>query len=257
MLRIDELKSELGSHFPLREIEVVVGDRMYRLTTAEDIELLISRITDDEFRKDERLPYWAELWHSAVALAGYLMETPSRFAEKHILEIGCGMALPGVVAASIGARVVCGDFEPLALKAAELNLLQNVPDCSVDVRLMDFRDRPRERWPIIIAADVIYEKRFIEPLADFLDRAIEADGGIILAEPNRLIAVPFFEALTARGFRYTRHSRTTRLYDRSVEISIYEISKQKSMEEKTTKAQNHETGTNDFLTRNYSALREP
>lgn len=241
MKRIEELRSELASHFPLREIEVMVGERQYRLTTAEDIEVLISRITDEEFRLDERLPYWAELWHSAVALAGYLAETPERIEQMQVLEIGCGLALPAVVAASLGARLICADFEPLALKAAELNLLQNAPDHAVDVRLMDFRDRPRARWPLIIAADVIYEKRFIEPLADFLCQAMEEDGRIILAEPNRLIAVPFFEALTARGFHYTRHSRSASLYDRTVEISIYEITKKKPL-----KLENAKKNTKDF-----------
>ncbi|MFZ1728872.1 MAG: 50S ribosomal protein L11 methyltransferase [Bacteroidota bacterium] len=235
MHRIKELTTELASRFPLRQIELTVGERIYRLTTAEDIEQLIEQITEDEFRKDERLPYWAELWHSAVALAGYIVEAPDRFAGMRVLEIGCGMALPGVVAASIGAHVTCGDFEPLALNVAEVNMLQNVPDNPVDVRLMDFREHPAERWPLILAADVIYEKRFVEPLADFLDHAIEADGSIILAEPNRLIAVPFFEALTARGFRYTRISRSADLHDRVVEISIYEIGKKKPQSHEDTK----------------------
>ena len=225
MERIDQLTSDLLSHFPLREIEVTVGRRTFTLTTAEDIEQLINGISEEEFRVDERLPYWAELWHSALALAGYLAEVPARIEGKRVLEIGCGLALPGIVAASMGARVTCGDFEPLALKAAELNMLRNVPKGGADIRPMDFREAPQEQWPVILAADVIYEKRFIEPLAVFLDRALEPRGTIYLAEPNRLIAVPFFEALTSRGFRYDRHSLVTELHSRSVEISIYEITR--------------------------------
>ncbi len=225
MQRADELRSELASHFRLRDIDVVLGGRSFRLTTAEDIEKLINDITEEEFRKDERLPYWAELWHSAVALAECIDETPERLAGIRVLEIGCGLALPGMVAASHGAQVTCGDFESLARTAAELNLLQNVPDAAAVISAMDFRDRPRERWPLILAADVIYEKRFIEPLADFLDHALTDDGLVLLAEPNRLIAVPFFEALTARGFRYTRSSRFAELHGRRVEISLYEIRK--------------------------------
>lgn len=196
------------------------------LTTAKDIEHLIDGISEEEFRVDERLPYWAELWHSALALAGALAaEVPARFEQERVLEIGCGLALPGIVAASMGARLTLGDFEPLALLAAELNLLRNIPDGRADIRLMDFRDEPREKWPVILAADVIYEKRFVEPLAVFLDRAIEPGGVIYLAEPNRLIAVPFFEALTGRGFRYDRRSLSTELHSRSVDISIYTITR--------------------------------
>ena len=206
-------------------MEVTVGRRRFVLTTAEDIEQLINGISEEEFRVDERLPYWAELWHSALALAGHLAEVPARIEQRRVLEIGCGLALPGIVAASMGARVTLGDFEPLALKAAELNLLRNIPGAEADIRLMDFRDAPDEQWPLILAADVIYEKRFVEPLAAFLDRALEPGGEIFLAEPNRLIAVPFFEALTSRGFRYERRSLVTDLHSRSVDISIYTITR--------------------------------
>lgn len=225
MNRIDQLKTDLLAHFPLREMEVTVGRRRFVLTTAEDIEQLINGISEEEFRVDERLPYWAELWHSALALAGHLAEVPARIEQRRVLEIGCGLALPGIVAASMGARVTLGDFEPLALKAAELNLLRNIPGAEADIRLMDFRDAPDEQWPLILAADVIYEKRFVEPLAAFLDRALEPEGEIFLAEPNRLIAVPFFEALTSRGFRYERRSLVTDLHSRSVDISIYTITR--------------------------------
>ncbi|MDT8323429.1 MAG: hypothetical protein RRA94_04895, partial [Bacteroidota bacterium] len=106
--------------------------------------------------------------------------------------------------------------------------LQNLPDTAVDVVHMDFRHPPAERWPVIIAADVIYEKRFIEPLADFLDRTLEAEGTVLLAEPNRMIAAPFFDALTARDFRYRRNARMTTLHLREVEISVYEITRRSS-----------------------------
>lgn len=225
MDRIDTLTSALLAHFPLRDFDITVGARQYTLTTAEDIEQLINRITEEQFRVDERLPYWAELWHSALALAEYLADIPDQLLNTRVLEIGCGLALPGIVAAAAGARLSCGDFEPLALLAAELNLRRNVPEAPVDMRLMDFRDDPGERWPVILAADVIYEQRFVEPLAAFLDRATAPGGTIYLAEPNRLIAVPFFDALAARGFRYQRHGADTHLHSRTVEISIYTLTR--------------------------------
>ncbi|MBR9978440.1 MAG: 50S ribosomal protein L11 methyltransferase [Bacteroidetes bacterium] len=223
--RIGILTSELAAQVPLRDIEVTIGARTFRLTTAEDIEDLIERISEEEFRKDERLPYWAELWHSAVALADFLTDHPTRLQNARVLEIGCGLALPSIVAASLGAHVRCADYEPMALKAAEINILRNVPDAGVDLQLMDFRSPPDQRWPLILGADIIYERRFIEALANFLLQVLEPGGSILLAEPNRLIAVPFFEALTTLGFSCTRQTRMAELYQRSVEISIYEITR--------------------------------
>lgn len=225
MSRIDTLRALLENAFPLRELEIFIGTRIVRLTTAEDIEELIDRITQPEFEKDERLPYWAELWHSAVALAHFVEDHPETVRNHAVLEIGCGLALPGIVAAANGARLTCSDFEKHALLAAELNVLQNLQDSTPDISYMDFREPPREQWPVILAADVIYEHRFVEPLVNFLDRILTDDGSIYLAEPNRMIAIPFFEELTNRGFRYERHSRDTELHGRKVEISVYVITR--------------------------------
>ena len=226
--RIEDIRAQLESAFPLREMIAKVRERECLLTTAEDIEQLIGDITQEEFSRDERLPYWAELWHSAAALADFLAEAPDRVRGKHVLEIGCGLALPGIVAAAAGARVTCTDFEPHALLAAELNFLQNLPDYAPDIRYIDFRDPPSERWPLIIGADVIYEKRFIDPLAAFFRRVLDDDGTILLAEPNRLIAVPLFQELERDGFRWKRYERHAELHGREVEISIYEISRSRA-----------------------------
>lgn len=223
--RIEDIRAELKAVFPLREMVATAGEREYRLTTAEDIEQLIDDITQEEFNRDERLPYWAELWHSATALAEFLAQHPARLHGRRVLEIGCGLALPGIVAAAAGARVTCTDFEEHALLAAEMNFLQNLPDYSPDLRYIDFREPPKERWPLIIGADVIYEQRFVEPLARFFREVLDEDGSILLAEPNRLVAVPLFQALEHDGFRWLRHECTTILHGREVEISIYDISR--------------------------------
>ncbi|MCB2204934.1 hypothetical protein KQI65_09295 [bacterium] len=226
---VDELRAQLARFFPLRDIEIEIGGQRYLLTTAEDIEQLIDRITEEEFREDERLPYWAELWHSAVALAETLTSTTLQLGGMRILEIGCGLALPGIVAARLGGVVTCSDFESHARLAARLNTLQNNPATPVEIVHMDFRSPPGEQWPLILAADVIYEKRFITPLADFLDRVLTEDGRVLLAEPNRMIAVPFFEELTSRGFHYSRKSHQTSLHGRDVEISVYDISRSNAL----------------------------
>jgi predicted nicotinamide N-methyase len=194
-----------------------------RCFTAENIETLIERLSTDEFNKDERLPYWAELWHSAVALAAVLSETEIVLDGAEAMEIGCGLGLPGLVAAERGATITFSDYDAFALLAAELNLLSNLPGISAEFLELDFRHPPTRQWPLILAADVIYEKRFIEPLAAFLDTTLTTDGQILLAEPNRLIAAPFFEALSKRGFRYERQSRFPNLHGRIAEVSVYTI----------------------------------
>ena len=200
-----------------------VGDDRIRLTTAEDIEALIGRLSSDAFNVDERLPYWAELWHSAVALSAVLIEQEDTLRGVDAVEIGCGLGLPGIIAASRGANMTFVDYDEFALAAVELNLRTNVPGVAAEFLPLDFRVPPSRSWPLILAADVIYEQRFIEPLAEFLQRTLAPGGRILLAEPNRIIAAPFFDALETRGFRYTRQSRFADLHGRLAEVSVYEI----------------------------------
>src|SRR3954466_15514771 len=48
------------------------------------------------------VPYWARPWPSGVGLAGHLHDHPVE-AGTTVLELGCGLALPSVIAAQQGA----------------------------------------------------------------------------------------------------------------------------------------------------------
>ena len=163
----EELRNELLSSFGLRSFDLEIGDTRLSITTAEDIDLLVDRISDDEFRKDERLPYWADVWHSAVSLAQHLIMHPSIVRGKNVLELGCGLGIPGIIAALLGAHVTFTDIDASALLAAEYNLLRNAPGHSATFLNLDFRDLPFRTWPVILAADIVYEQRSIEPLTAF------------------------------------------------------------------------------------------
>lgn len=48
-------------------------------------------------------------WPCAPVLAWYLWSHKSEITGKHVLELGAGTSLPGVVAAKCGARVTLSD----------------------------------------------------------------------------------------------------------------------------------------------------
>src|SRR3954454_11895919 len=54
------------------------------------------------------VPYWARPWPSGVGLAGHLHDPPLTPGTT-VLELGCGLALPSVIAAQQGARVLATD----------------------------------------------------------------------------------------------------------------------------------------------------
>src|SRR5215204_3004899 len=70
-------------------------------------------IDEEAFEHEEFLPYWAELWPSSLALARAVAGV--ELAGRSVVELGCGLALPSIVASLGGARVTATDWSPDAL----------------------------------------------------------------------------------------------------------------------------------------------
>ena len=171
----------------LVEGEVAVGGHRLRLLRPRDNEALID---EHAFAHEEYLPYWAELWPSALALA----EALAAARPPRVLELGCGLAVPSLVAALGGAEVVATDWSPEAVRVAGDNARRN--GVALDVRRWDWTAEARElgRWPLVVAADVRYERRNAAPLLRALP-ALVADGGEAwVADPGRAPAEAFLAA---------------------------------------------------------------
>ncbi|MBN1407740.1 MAG: hypothetical protein JW956_08125, partial [Calditrichaceae bacterium] len=69
--------------------------------------------------------------------------------------------------------------------------------------------------------------RFFQPLMDLFLNYLERDGYGIVAEPNRKIAIPFFEKLKNYGYRYTIHFEKVEQGGKTIIISIYLIQQSK------------------------------
>jgi predicted nicotinamide N-methyase len=154
-------------------------------------------------------PYWSVLWRSGVALARELDGAPLRGVR--VVELGCGLALPGIVAARAGADVLATDEAPEALALAERNADANgvrlstaVADWSDPGALL--REGP---FDIVLAADVLYERRNVAALLALLPRlAPEA----WLADPGRPAASAFLEQAEARWPVETRERGVVRIH---------------------------------------------
>jgi predicted nicotinamide N-methyase len=205
----------------------VPGHRI-RMTRMADAEALLADIEPVSFADGERLPYWAELWPSAVALAHYIAKHLN-LDGRGVLELGCGLGLVSVVAALQGARVLCTDYEELALAFARWNARGNA--CSgMRFRLVDWRQPAlRRRYDCILASNVIYEARSFGPLTTLLQRYLARGGVALLAEPGRINAPPFFTLLRQRGFTYRKHTQCVQ-WEGAHRISIYVIRHQKNQD---------------------------
>lgn len=119
-------------------------------------------IDETEFAHDEFLPYWAELWPASIALATALPEV----AGLRVVELGCGLGVPSLVAAARGAEVTATDWATDAVDLLRENAGRNGLELRVEVR--DWREPWPERFDLALAADVLYEQRNVEPLLERL-----------------------------------------------------------------------------------------
>jgi len=125
-------------------------------------------LDEDAFADDEFLPYWAELWPAGLALAGAL---PADLEGVRVVELGCGLGVPSLVAAARGARVTAVDWAADAVALLKENAARN--DVAVEAVHADWRTFDGS-FDLALAADVLYEARNVVPLAGLLSRIAPA-----------------------------------------------------------------------------------
>jgi predicted nicotinamide N-methyase len=178
----------------LVEHVVALPGRELLLLAPRDRDALLS---EDAFEQEEFLPYWAELWPSALALARVLARRP--LTGRRTIEIGCGLGLPAIAAAAAGARVLATDWSPDAIAMTARNAERN--DVALETALFRWDAAPAALgppWPLVLASDVLYEARNVEPLLALLPRLCAAAGEVWLADPGRAPADRFLAAAAER-----------------------------------------------------------
>jgi predicted nicotinamide N-methyase len=180
----------------MEEIEevVAVAGRDLALLRPRDAEALLD---EHAFEQEEYLPYWAELWPSALALARFVGGRALRAART--LELGCGLGLPSLAAAAAGGRVLATDWSPESVAMTARNAERN--GLAVEtLRCSWTAPGPllaRGPWDLVLASDVLYERRNGETLLPLLPRLLAPRGEVWLAEPGRPPAAAFLERVEA------------------------------------------------------------
>jgi predicted nicotinamide N-methyase len=182
---VDALANRLG----LVEDSFVLGGRPLSLLRPRDSEALLDEAA---FEHEELLPYWAELWPSGLVLARHI--AGRSIQGLAVVELGCGLALPSFAAALAGARVLATDWSPDAVELARRNAARN--GLELELALASWAEPAvlvaRAPWDLVLAADVLYERRNGDLLLDLLPRLVGPAGEVLLADPGRPHAGPFF-----------------------------------------------------------------
>ena len=162
------------------------------------------------------------LWSGSLMLARHLADHPDLVRGRRVLELGAGMGLCGIVAHKLGCRdASLTDGDAKVLDNLRYNVRTNVPPASshggspiscpqliwgqgLD-EFMSQRFHGGERYDVIMASDVGYMTKSLDPLWRTIDRCLEATGGgmfIYVGECSSQDSVEHFLNV-ARRFKFT------------------------------------------------------
>lgn len=186
---------------------VLIENRTFLIDHPGESDTLLDHpATRTAFASDEYMPYWANLWPAARMLAKVICKeswpTPET-GPLRTLEIGCGLGLPGIAALAMGLRVTFSDYDATALRFAadnaRLNDLENFETLQLDWRY-PLADR---KFPILLAADLVYEMRNVEPLVLLIKQMLAPDGVCLLTDQDRVPSHVLRQKLTDEGLPFT------------------------------------------------------
>jgi predicted nicotinamide N-methyase len=166
----------------------------------DDLERYVDR--DALLRADDppEPPYWAHCWSGARVLAAHV---PARAGT--VLEIGCGLGLPGLVAARRGARVVCTDRVAAPLAFVRESLGTNRLDAAGLVVADALVPAWGAAFDLVLAAEVLYDRAAFPALPHALAASLAPRGRVLLADGHRIETAAFYEHAEAAGLACERH----------------------------------------------------
>lgn len=210
----------LQKRFDVIVQEVDVAGRRWKLARPRSADDLID---EEAFQRDGRIPYWADVWVSSRILADELAKPRPR--RVRVLELGCGIGLPALVAAGRGHEVVATDYYAEALEFVLANAsLNELPTLSTHV--LDWRN-PDDlgRFDVVAAADVLYERPSVPLVVAMLDRYLTDDGIGYVTDPQRNAASGFADECLRLGLKVNCFIRTVQENDKPRPIDLYVVKK--------------------------------
>lgn len=141
----------------------------------------------DARTREDLSPMFGTLWGSSRVLVHKVAHAPG-LAGADALELGCGLALPAMVAARRGARVVATDQHPDAGPLLQRNLARNGLADRVSYRAFDFRRAEAEApgpFRHVWASDVLFGHDMPALVARAFAATLSPGGVGWLTDPGR------------------------------------------------------------------------
>jgi predicted nicotinamide N-methyase len=148
-------------------------------------------------------PLFGVVWPSSVVLANFMLDYD--FANKRILEIGCGIGLVSLLLNSKHADISATDMHPEAGNYLQENTSLN---CG---KVIPFEraswnniDTELGRFDLIIGSDLLYERENIDNLAYFINKHTKLDSKVVIVDPGRGNHAAFSKKMVTLGYSHNQ-----------------------------------------------------
>ena len=173
----------------------------YEFVRPADPGSILDSMSDDEYEKDKMLPYWAEQWPASFAMFNFMCSRNRTALPPHgcVVELGSGLGIVASVCAKNGIQCVATDISIDACRFSRHNILLHAQKAMV--LCADWRHVCLK--PVIacvIASDIMYEQRWIQPVIRFLNASLAPGGFAYIADPCRQWWEEFKTSANKAGF---------------------------------------------------------
>jgi len=190
-----------GRRWPVRPLSLELGSLSIRLECVKTFDDVLDSFAESHPDNTEMIPYFADLWPSAMALSRHLQTRFTTLAGLHVMELGCGLGLPAITAAMMGGIVTASDFHPDNLPYlranADLNGLVHFTPVLMDWRAPDMN----QPYDLILGSDLLYEQEQVETLTACILKLLRPGGTLLLADPVRRQLQSAFDGLATHGLQ--------------------------------------------------------
>lgn len=209
--------------------EEIVAGRTWRLEQLRDFERTVDQLgrrLDSAATRawlDDYCPMFGAIWPATRALSALV--ATENLAGQRVIELGCGLALPSLVAHAAGADVLATDLHPDAPDFLVNNVARNeLPPlrfAALDWRHPDDAGLRAASFDRVIGSDILYERGLCPLVATVAAWLLAPGGHLTIADPGRPHLDGFLRALADVGLPPTLEVAPARAADGSaVEVFL-------------------------------------